>query len=203
VAPGPDTLATALDELERRLVIAEALGRASARWQNQRQPGDRTCDGTASPYVHVAEAWHDAAQRARTQQDRVRWLWDAPTLADVRTDDLVARWYVLDERADEASGGWMVFRSWHQRYGPRCKRVPPLVPVAPRGPSEPDVHAVWLLEGTLCPDPGAPESSWTLEVSPIDGAGIHLVAGPVCAAPDRRCACEPRPTRPGEILVPD
>ena len=194
VAPGPDTLSRALDELERRVTVAESLAHASARWQNQRRPTERTCDDTAAPYLHFADAWHGAAQRARTQQDRVRWLWEAPTLADVRTDDLVARWVRLDDRADGAARAWMVFRSWHQRYGPRCKTRPVLSEAA-AGPPSDQLHAVWVVEGLLCGATG-------VEPRKVDGTDAWLVDGPVCVATSDDCSCTPAPTRPGQVLAP-
>ncbi len=198
VAPGPDTLVQALDELDRRLVIAEALARSAARWQNQRQPDDRRCDDAAAPYLAFADAWHDAAQRSRAQWDRVEWLWQAPTLATVRTDDLLSRRYALGVRTDDAGHAWMVFRSWHQRYGPRCRTVPDLASASPGEPVE-ELHAVWITSGVLCPAEGA----WTVEVEPLDGVGVHLVEGLVCVAATVACGCAPASTRPGEVLAPE
>ncbi len=203
VAPGPDTLATALDELERRLVVAEALALASARWQNERQPGNHRCDLPASPYLHVATHWRDAAQRARAQRDRVDWLWESPTLADIRTDELAQRHEALDVRARDAAKGWMVFRSWHQRYGPRCSELPPMVPLRPSGPIEIGVHAVWVMDGVLCAAPSAGTTSWAVEVEPIDSVGVFLVRGATCVASDTSCLCSPLQTRPGEVLTSD
>lgn len=189
VAPGPDTLVSALDELEQRLATTETIARAASRWQNQRQPADRTCDGDAAPYLAFADAWHDAAQRSRVQRDRTTWLAEAPTLTSVRTEALELRRAVLQDRTEAAARSWMVFVSWHARYGPTCRTTPPLRPVEPRGKQLLDRRAIWLLEGVLCPQG-------------ITNPGLHLVEGPVCAAADKSCVCTLRPTAPGAVLTP-
>ncbi len=190
VAPGPDTLATALDELEARLAVAEAMGGAAARWQNQRAPGDRTCDAVSAPYFAFSESWRVAAQRARAQADRVGWLWQAPTLDDVKTSALDARVAAAKARAAAQAESWGVFTVWHERYGPTCETVPPLVATSPGGPPVRGATAVWLVSGVLCPNADA---ELGVKVLP-EGAG--------CVAATAACDCTPGVWVPGSVVGP-
>jgi hypothetical protein len=187
VAPGPDTLLNAMEELDIRLTWAESLSHAGARWQNQRQPNDRTCDGGAAAYFHFAESWQKAAQRARVQRDRASWLWDAPTLETVHTAELGQELDALQARTEQVERTWMVFVAWHERFGPRCSTVPPIRAITPAGMSVSDLHAIWLVEGVLCPVRS-------------EETGVHLVTGPVCAAENFDCACTPIATAPGSVI---
>jgi len=187
VAPGPDTVDEALEELAHRLARAEALEGAAAAWQNDRDPHDRSCDREAGNYLAFADAWRIAAQRGRAQLQRVDWLIETPSVRPLVDGPLGTRLEDLRTRVMEQEASWSVFSAWHHAYGPRCEVRPPLVPGAPAAPSGPPRPiVVWSVDGVLCPTGSVPPGP-----VPVDG--------PVCAG---ACgSCQPAEVGLGAVLL--
>lgn len=195
LAPGPGELVESEAELRKRVLAAEAIGRATSRLQNATVYLDDPCEGGFLVRARTfATAWRDAAQRARVQADRTTMIAQSPTLAPLMDTQRMARIDELQARAERQAVSWLEFDALQNRSRIKCTQT--LQPAlglpdpTPRAIGEEDVPvAVWVLTGTLCP--GAD-----------DRTGIAVIRGPICLDLDPACACKPENVLPGAVLAP-
>lgn len=195
LAPAPGELVEAEAELERRVLDAEAIGRAASRLQNATAHLEHPCDGGFILRARAfASAWRDAAQRARVQADRTRTIAASPTLTPLVDEARTASIEQKAARAERQAAAWLEFDRLERRSRVRCDG--PLQPAdglpdpTPRAIGETGLPvAVWVITGTLCP--GA-----------RDVQGVAVVRGPVCVDLDPACACDLRELQPGAVLAP-
>ncbi len=195
IAPGPRELQAAEAELTERVLRAEAIGRAASRLQNAAFRAEEPCDGGLLTRARAfAEAWRDAAQRARVQGVRTLDMADSATLTPIMNEERRARVTDLAERAEKQAKSWFEFDRLEERSKVKCDG--PMRPAAGlRSPTPiPDGQegrpvAIWVLEGALCP--GARRVR-----------GVAVVSGPVCVDVDPACSCEPVEVLPGAALAP-
>lgn len=195
LAPGPAELVAAEEELERRVLDAEAIGRAASRLQNATAHVEHPCDGGFLRRSRAfATGWRDAAQRARVQGNRTAMMASSPTLASLVNEERTERIQAWLARAERQALAWLEYDKLQERSRIECRG--PLQPAVglpdptPRAAGEEGVPvAVWVLTGTLCP--GA-----------RDVEGVAVVRGPVCVDLDPACACRPVEVLPGAVLAP-
>jgi hypothetical protein len=202
LAPGPEELATADAELEQRLVIAEAVGRAVARLQSAwiSGAGPKGCDDPEGAALtvrlrHFGSAWHDSVQRVRVQADRVARLVVAPTLVPIVDAERRGQIDARMARADVQEQAWLELVGWATRVRlPTCDV--PLVPtpgldrptIAARGEFALPAAITAVGGGVLCP----------LAI-PADGT-VAVVDGPVCWTDAASCDCVPDHVSTGAVL---
>jgi hypothetical protein len=204
LAPGPAELGTAQNELEQRLVVAEAIEHAVARLQSTwavTPATDELCrDVIRGPMVsklrRFAEAWHDAAQRVRTQAARVQRTAVAPTVTPVIDTDRRLRIDDMLERARQQESAWLEFVAWMQQEelgvcAITLETSPGLPDPLVRGAGEKRgaVAVLSLERGFVCPGATA--------VAP---GQVVVVEDAVCWSSDQACGCTPAAQDPAAVL---
>lgn len=211
LAPGPAELGGAQTELDERLVVAEAIERAVARLQSTyavTPATDELCnDVLRGPLVvklrAFATAWHDAAQRVRTQAARVQRISQANTVLPIIDTDRKRAIDDLLKRSREQEAAWLEFVSWMNQERPGVCGLD-LEPG--RGLPDPLVHgegeergAVAVLtlgSGYVCAG-GSPSRDGV----PITKQ-VVVVQGPVCWSAEPACDCKPEEQDPAAVLGP-
>ena len=194
LAPAPTELVEAENELSRRVLRAEAIGRATTRLHNAAEYLEDPCEGDfLLRAAAFGQVWRDATQRARAQALRTRLIAEAGTLAPLMNEARLQAIDALMARAEAQGRSWLEFDRL-QKKGPACegqlKPSPGLDDPTPRAIGEEDVPvAIWVLTGTLCP-------------GSRDEVGVAVVDGPACVDLDVLCACDPKPQLPGAVVTP-
>jgi hypothetical protein len=209
IAPGPAELRASLQTLEGRLVEAEAVGRAAERLQNAwgtalaagvRAPcaADPTAHAVAARVVAFGNAWRDAAQRARAEDERLAGWVASETVAPLLDAETGARVTSARARVQAQADAWMEFVGWQDRYfrptatgcAEALSAAPGIalaLPVAPDEGALP-VAIIGLGGGTVCP-----------VGLPADGRVVLLPTAVACMG-DAGCGCAPVPVAPGAVL---
>jgi len=195
IAPGPLELKAAEQELEQRVLDAEAIGRAAARLQNAAFRAEDPCRDALLPRSRAfAQAWRDAAQRARAQGDRTRRMAESSTLAPIMTPQRRARVGDLAGRAELQARAWLEYDRLADKSRESCEGgiqaaegLPSPTPVPKDEEGRP--VAIWVLQGALCP-------------GGLRADGVAVVRGKVCVDIDPACSCDPVEVLPGAVLSP-
>ncbi len=203
VAPGPEQLAAALDELERRAIWAETVHEALGLLQNElARDGfgrldcrDPAVDSLVARTRAFGAAHRDGAQALRVQLERLDRIEAAETVRGLRSTPLGERSAELRARADLQIRRQREAASWQWHYTEQREGV------------ERCSHEVRAAEGIPSPVPGlAPDrlvavfaEGWICP-SEERARGVVLVpASGVCLGTSA-CRCEPAPVSPGAAL---
>ncbi|MEQ1505147.1 MAG: hypothetical protein ABMB14_23130 [Myxococcota bacterium] len=209
LAPGPQELGDAQTELEQRLVTAEAIERAVARFQSSfagTPPLDETCrDPLRGPLTvklrHFAAAWHDAAQRVRVQADRVARISRNPTVTPIIDPDRRAALDGLLARANAQEAGWLELVAWVDHQMPEtCDLELTTSPGLP----DPIIRGDGEVPGPVALAALSP--GYVCTAGAKDGvsadARVMIVTAAACWSEQQWCACEPVVVNPGAVLGP-
>lgn len=211
LAPGPLELLVALDELESRVLGAQAAAVALQRTQNALAEGlasSRTappCDDAwtamlAARSPPLGAGLRDRVQASRAQLDRVRAIEAEPTVAPVVTADLAERLAVAGKTVDQLTSAYLGASAWQKvNLGPflaRCKPQletgpgppPPALPAAPIQPLQ--VAVVGVGGGRVCPIDLPADNSMVVLTAPLACYGVSS------------CDCLPLPVSPGAVVGP-
>jgi len=209
LAPGPQELQSAVQEMQVRLGRAElvqvALGRVHAAW-GEALATDRLADPCKDPLVSswvarsraLGSAYRDEVQASRAQLERLEYLWSSPTvqpILDAEQRTLAAH---LRERTAEQVRAWAEAAAWQSSLiEPKAKKCAhELVPTDGLSYVGPDaalpktgVAILGTGEGVLCP-------------MNVPASGVVLAPDGLACWSSRSCDCTPIEVAPAAVLGP-
>ncbi len=203
VAPGPEQLATALDELERRAIWAETVHEALGLLQNELAQGGfgrldcrvPAVDSLVARTRVFGAAHRDGAQALRVQLERLDRLEATETVRGLRSTSLGERSTELRARADLQIRRQREAASWQWHYTEQREGV------------ERCSHEVRAAEGIPSPVPGLDRArlvaifaeGWVCPTEERARGVVLVPASGVCLGTSS-CRCEPASVAPGAAL---